>query len=62
MFRIFSIVLHISKFHEDVNYLKDMLQKSSFPTTIVDKCIIIFLNKQLEHKIIEHTAPKRNYL
>ena len=59
---MFSIVLHISKFHEDVNYLKDMLKKSSFPTTIVNKSIKVFFNKQFAHKFIEHTAPRRNYL
>ena len=37
--QIFSIVLDISKFHEEVNYLKDILQKNYFPSTLVDKCI-----------------------
>ena len=32
LFRIFSIVLDFSKFDEELNYLKDVLKKNSFPT------------------------------
>ena len=46
LFQIFSIVSDFSKFHEEVNYLKDVLKKSSFPTNLVNKCIKVFLNKQ----------------
>ena len=58
-FRIFSIILDFSKFHEEVTYLKDVLKKNGFPATIVDKCIKIFLNKQFVQKIVEHTVPKK---
>ena len=58
-FRIFSIVSDFSKFHEEVNYLKDVLKKNYFPTNLVDKCIKIFLNKQFPQKILEHTVPKK---
>ena len=34
-------------FHEEINYLKDLLKKNSFPTNLVDKCIKIFLNKAI---------------
>ena len=59
LFWIFSIVSNFSKFQEEVNYLKDVLKKNSFPTNLVDKCIKIFLNKQFSHKIFKHTVPKR---
>ena len=59
LFRIFSIVSDFSKFHEEVNYLKDVLKKNSFPANLVDKCIKIFLNKQFSQKILEHTVPKK---
>ena len=39
LFRIFSIFSDFSKFHEEVNYLKDVLEKNSFPTNLVGKCI-----------------------
>ena len=47
---MFSIFLDFSKFHEEINYLKDVLKKNFFPTTLVDKCIKILI------------FPKRNYL
>ena len=59
LFRIFSIVSDFSKFHEEVNYLKDLLKKNSFPTNLVGKCIKIFLNKQFSQKILGHTVPKK---
>ena len=39
LFRIISIVSDFSKFHEEVNHLKDVLKKKFFPTNLVDKCI-----------------------
>ena len=59
LFGIFSIFSDFSKFHEEVNYLKDVLKQNSFPTNLVDKCIKIFLNKQFSQKILEHTVPKK---
>ena len=59
LFRIISIVSDFSKFHEDVDYLKDVLKKNYFPTNLVDKCIKMFLNKQFSQKILEHTVPKK---
>ena len=48
-FRIFSIALDFYKFHGKVNYRKDLLKKYCFPTTLADKCIKIFLNKQFSY-------------
>ena len=42
------------------NYLKDVLKKNSFPTTLVEKCIKIFLNRTFAKKIVKHTAPKKD--
>ena len=30
-----------------------------FVTTLVDKCIKIFLNKKIAQKIVENTVPKK---
>ena len=62
LFRIFSIVSDLSKFQEEVHYLKDVLKKNSFPTNLVDKCIKNFLNELFSQKILEHTVTKKNYL
>ena len=59
LFQIFPIVSDFSKFHKEVNYIKDVFKKNYFPTNLADKCIKIFLNKQLSQKILEHTVPKK---
>ena len=61
LFLMFSIVSDFSKFQEEVNYLKDVLKKNSFPSTLADKCIQVFLNMQFSQKILEHTAPKKEF-
>ena len=48
-----------SKFHEHENFLKDVLKKKFFPTTLADKCIEAFLNKQLAQKIVEPAVLKK---
>ena len=53
--------MNFSKFHEDADYLKDVLKINSFPTNLVDKFIKIFLNKQFAQKIVEHTIPKKKF-
>ena len=37
-----------------------MLKKNSFPTTLVEKCVKIFLNRTFEQKIVKHTVPKKD--
>ena len=59
LFRIFSIVSDFSKFHEEVNYLKNVLKKNYFHSALVDKCNKIFLNKQFSQKILEHSVHKK---
>ena len=56
------MVSDFSKFHGEVNYLKDVFKKNSVPTNLVDKCIKIFLSKEFLQKILEHSVPKNNYL
>ena len=38
LLRMFPIVSEFSKSHEEVNYLKDVLKKNSFPTTLINRC------------------------
>ena len=59
LFQIFSIVSDFSKFPERVRYLENVSKKNYFPNNLVDKCIRIFLNKQFQQKILEHTDPKK---
>ena len=62
LFRIFSIVSDFLKFHEEVNYLKDVLKKNYFPTSLVGKCIKIFLNKQFTKNIRTYRSHKKSFI
>ena len=53
LFRIFSIFSDFSNFHEEVNYLKDVLEKNSFPTNLVGKCItFVWLVRQIFYSLM----------
>ena len=62
LFRIISIVSDFLKFHEEVNYLKDVLKKNYFPTSLVGKRIKIFLNKQFTKNIRTYRFPKKSFI
>ena len=51
--------MDFSQFHEEADYLKNVLKKNSFPSTLVDKCIKVFFNKQFLQKLLERTVPKK---
>ena len=59
LFGIFSIVSDFSRFDEEIIYLKYVLEKNVFPTTLVDKFIKILLNKQQTQKTVWHTVSKK---
>ena len=48
LFRTFSIVSDVSRFHTEVSHLKDILRKNAFPIKLVDICIT-FLSKKFLH-------------
>ena len=59
LFRTFSIVSDFSRFHTEVNHLKDILRKNAFPIKLVDNCIKTFLNKKFLHTPVALTVDKK---
>ena len=49
-----------SKFHHEIDKLKSILYKNSYPCDLVDKCIKEFLDKILAPKPVVSTVPKKN--
>ena len=39
-------------------FFKRYIEEKIFPTTLADKCIKVFLNKQLAQKFVEHVLKK----
>ena len=59
MFRTFHIASDFSKFNEDVQILKEILNKNHFPKILIDKCIKIFLNRRYTQRINEVGVAKK---
>ena len=47
LFRCFSLCCDFIKFHHEIDKLKSILYKNSYPRDLVDKCIKEFLDKKL---------------
>ena len=41
LFRTFSVVSDVSRFHTEVSHLKEILRKNAFPIKLVDNCITV---------------------
>ena len=60
LFRCFSLCSDFIKFHYEIDKLKSILYKNSYPPDLVDKCIKEFLDKILTPKPVVSTLPKKN--
>ena len=60
LFRCFSLCSDFIKFHHEIDKLKSILYKNSYPRDLVDKCIKEFLDKILAPKPVVSTVPKKN--
>ena len=47
LFRIFTFTVDWNKFHTEVEFLKGIFRKNSYPDHFIDKCIRLFLDKRL---------------
>ena len=50
------------KFHHEIDTLKSILYKNSYPRDLIDKCIREFLDKMLAPKLVVSTVPKKDLL
>ena len=60
LFRCFSFCSDFIKFHHEIDKLKSMLYKNSYPRGLVEKCIKELLDKILAPKPVVSAVPKRN--
>ena len=47
LFRIFTLTVDWEKFHSEVEFLKVIFKKNSYPEHFIDKCIRIFMEKRV---------------
>ena len=62
LFRCFSLCSDFIKFHHEIDKLKSILYKNSYPPDLIDKCINKFLDKILGPKPLVSTVPKKDLL
>ena len=60
LFRCFSLFSDFIKIHYEIDKLKSILYKNSYPHNLVDKYIKEFLDKILASKSVVSTLPKKN--
>ena len=60
LFRCFSLCSDFIKFHHEIDKLKSILYKNSYPHDLVNKYIKEFLDKILAPKLVVSTVPKKN--
>ena len=62
LFRCCNLCSDFVKFHREINILKGILYKSSYPRDFVDKCIKKFLDEVLTQKVVVSTLPKKDLM
>ena len=60
LFLCFSLCSDFVKFHHEIDKLKSILYKNSYPHGLFDKWFKEFLNKKLTPATVVSTAPKKN--
>ena len=62
LFRCFNLCWDFVKLHHEINILKGILYKNSYPRDFVDKCIKQFLDRVLTWKVVVSTVPKKDLI
>ena len=61
-FRCLYLCSDFLKFHHEINILKSILYKNSYPRDFVDKCVKKFLERVLTQKVVVSTVPKKDLM
>ena len=59
LFRIFTLTVDWTKFHEEVKFLSDIFRKNQYPQHFFDRCLKIFLNRK-QNPDTSEKIEKRN--
>ena len=58
----FNFFSDFAKFHHEINILKGILYKNSYPRDFVEKCVKNFLDTVLTQKVVVSTVPKKDLI
>ena len=62
LFRCFSLWSDFVNFYYEINILKSIFHKNSYPRDFVGKCIKKFLGRVLTPKIVTSSVPKKDLM
>ena len=62
LFQCFNLCSNFVKFQNEINILKIILYKISYPRDFVDKCIKKVLDRVLTQKVVVGTVPKKDLM
>ena len=62
LFRCFNLCSDFVKFHHEINILKGIWYRNSYPRDFVDKYITNFLDKVLTQKVVVSTVSKKELM
>ena len=62
LFRCLNLCSDFVNFHHEINILKGILYKNSYPRDFVDRCIKEFLDRVLTRKVVVSTLPKKDLM
>ncbi|XP_057302827.1 uncharacterized protein LOC130636990 [Hydractinia symbiolongicarpus] len=62
IFRIFKIVSDFSRFHLEMQDLRNILLRNGYPSSLIDQCIKSFLDRMFQDKKVFSTVPKSEVL
>ena len=62
LFRCFNLCLDLVKIHHEINILKGILYKNSYPCGFVDKCVKEFSDRLLTWKVVLSKVPKKGLM
>ena len=62
LFRCLNLCSDFVKFHHEINILKSILYKNSYPREFVDKCIKKFIDRVLTQKVVVSIVPKKDLM
>ncbi|XP_057299414.1 uncharacterized protein LOC130630029 [Hydractinia symbiolongicarpus] len=62
IFRIFKIVSDFSRFHLEMQDLRNILLRNGYPSSLIDQCIKSFLDRMFQDKKVFSTVPNLEVL
>ena len=62
IFRVFSLVSDLSKFHSELDKLKIVLSKNNYPIDLIDNCVKLFLDKMHKLRPVVATVEKKELM